>query len=121
MGAMETFTPGPRPTNRSELVTWYTSILKEQERSGLSMADFADTIGAHVVTLYSWKRRLGAPAVPASDSPRGLVEVRVRDHSPLVVTPSPIILRLGHERTLEVPLNFDGSELQRLVTALESC
>jgi DNA-binding phage protein len=61
MPGMNHFTPWARPTNYSCLVTYYTSILNEQERSGLAMGKFADQSGLQAQTLYKWKRRLTAP------------------------------------------------------------
>jgi len=118
---MDTFNPGPRPSDRSQLADWYTAILNEQERSGLSVRQFAQRVGINIQSLYSWKKRLTAP--PAQlDSRPGLVEVT------LSATPTidreqhaSIVLRLGRERAVEVPDNFNAAELKRLVRTLEAC
>ena len=115
---METFNPGLRPSERSQLSAWYTTLLNEQERSGLSVRKFAMRFGINIQSLYSWKKRL---TDPFGSSPR-LVEVK------LSTAPScdrerhaPIILRLGRDRAVEVPVDFNAAELKRLVTTLEAC
>ena len=115
---METFNPGPRPSDRSQLAAWYTTLLNEQERSGLSFRQFAMRFGINIQSLYSWKKRLTEPC----DSTPGLVEVKLSktpslDSEQLV----PIILRLGSDRAVEVPDNFNAAELKRLVRTLEAC
>jgi transposase-like protein len=115
---MDTFNPGPRPSDRSQLADWYTAILNEQERSGLSVRRFALRFGINIQSLYSWKKRLTEPCGPTP----GLVEVT------LSKTPSldsehraSLVLRLGRERAVEVPVDFNAAELKRLVTTLEAC
>jgi len=116
---METFNPGPRPSDRSQLAAWYTTLLNEQERSGLSVRQFAMRFGINIQSLYSWKKRL---TDPPCGSTSGLVEVK------LSTAPScererhaPIILRLGRERAVEVPVDFNAAELKRLVKTIEAC
>jgi len=118
---METFTPGPRPTNRTQLADWYTAILDEQKRSGLSMATFAQRIGAQVVTLYAWKRRLTSPTAPAPKQTPGLVQVRIAETHALEKISHAFVLRLGNEPSLEIPPNFVAADLVRIVRALDVC
>ena len=119
---METFNPGPRPSSRTQLADWYTAVLNEQERSGLSVEKFAKVVGVCVPTLYSWKRRLTAPSSTDFETTPGLVEIQVRDTCSDVQEPHlPIILRLGRKLSLEVPTNFNAAELTRLVQTLEGC
>ena len=118
---MESFNPGPRPSDRSQLADWYTRLLNEQERSGLSVRRFGMRLGINIQSLYSWKRRLTAPAPRGALKP-GLVEVKLGT-APTSDREShgPIVLRLGRERTVEVPQDFDATELKRLVRTLEAC
>jgi len=120
MGRMETFTPGPRPSDRKQLAAWYGALLDEQERRGQSVAKFAREIGMNLVTLYDWKRRLRPRVDPPVGSQPGLVEVRVAaelKHS----ESAPLVLRLRNERSVEIRQGFDAQELTRLVKAIEAC
>lgn len=118
-----------RPSSRSGLAAWYKSALAEQERSGLSVADFAARIGVNPVTLYAWRRRL-AGAASRKRSRRtaaGLVQVRVvaddqpeRPAQPATAA-APLVVRVGRSRGIEVPAGFDAAELARLIGVLESC
>ncbi len=118
---METFTPGPRPTSRIQLAEWYTAILNEQERSGLSMAQFAQEIGAHVVTLYAWRRRLASPTALVSKQEHGLVHVKIAEAPATTSSSGTFVLRLGNEPSLEIPPNFITADLVRIVQALDAC
>jgi len=115
---METFIAGPRPSDRSQLAGWYTTLLNEQERSGLSVRQFAMRFGINIQSLYSWKKRLTDPCGPTPV----LVEVKLSKTLSLDRERHvPIVLRLGRERSLEVPVDFDAAELKRLVRTLEAC
>lgn len=119
---MRRIDPGERPRGRSDLIGWYATALAAQERSGLSIAAYARQIGVAAATLYQWRRRLsaGGETEPSAESGSGLVELVVSgghraDGSPCAV------VRLGGNRTIEVPRGFDDDDLRRLVTLLESC
>ena len=119
---MESFNPAPRPSDRTRLAEWYTTLLNEQERSGLSVRQFAIRMGISIPSLYQWKRRLTAPESAPSASKPGLVEVKLGTASTSVhESHAPIVLRLGRERTVEVPHDFNAVELKRLVRTLEAC
>ena len=110
---------GPRPARRDGLAEWYTAALGAQAASGLSMAEYAATIGVAAPTLYQWRRRL---AGVLSDGGREtkLVEVAVAQAAPHVVGGMVVRLCAGR-RSIEVSPGFDGEDLRRLVAVLESC
>ena len=111
-----------RPTSRSELAAWYRTVLDEQQRSGLSIAEAALEVGVTAATLYQWKRRLRRPVAPPPQLAAGLVQVRVRpaEASPGESCPA-FVLRLGQERAVEVPTGFDAEELARLIEVAVAC
>ncbi|MFT7669945.1 MAG: hypothetical protein ACI8X5_002652 [Planctomycetota bacterium] len=117
---METFTLGPRPSDRKQLAAWYGALLDEQERRGQSVAKFALEMGVNFVTLYSWKRRLHSQVAPSQEPQPSLVQVRVADAATRP-GPAPMILRLRSERSVEISEGFDALELTRLVKAIEGC
>ena len=113
-----------RPESREDLASWYAAALAEQESSGLSVAEYADEIGVTATTLYQWRRRLavrGREGRRRPGSPAGLVEVTVERGTLAANDAETFIVRLGGERSIEVPPRFDTAELGRLVTLLESC
>ena len=111
-----------RPSARSELSAWYEAVLDEQQRSGLSISEFADLVGVTATTLYSWRRQLSSLRGRDSDEATGLVQVRVRSDEPDSTTrPLPMIVELVHGVRVEVPRDFDSADLARLVAVLEAC
>ncbi len=60
---------------RSELAAHYGRILAEQERTGASMREFAESYGVTPATLYAWRRRLREDG----ESSGGLIAVDVLD------------------------------------------
>ena len=119
---MENFNPGPRPSDRTQLAEWYTALLNEQERSGLNVRQFAIRMRISIPSLYQWRRRLTAPEPAPDVSKPGLVEVKLGATSTIDrQSHAPIVLRLGGERSVEVPPEFNAAELKRLVRTLEGC
>jgi len=110
---------GERPTSRSELAAWYSAALDAQAASGLSVAAYAEGIGVSVPTFYQWRRRLQS----ATRGGRGhakLIEVELA--GPAARASDGVLVRLcDGRRSIEVPRGFDGDDLRRLVTVLESC
>jgi len=112
-----------RPRARGDLARWYAAALDDQAASGLSVAEYADEIGVAAATLYQWRRRLALRSDEDRQTlpnPVGLVEVTVKSRS----APDDVAVftvRLGRDRGIEVPHEFDDAELRRLVTVLESC
>lgn len=113
-----------RPSERSELAAWYSSVLEEQSQSDLSVAEYAELVGVTAATLYSWRRRLGSNRRP-SGPPAGLVEVRVRPNdAPSDPTPNlapALVVRLDRGRSIEVPFGFDAEHLERLLEVIDRC
>ena len=117
-----------RPGRRDELAQWYAEVLAHQASSGLSVAEYAAEIGVTASTLYEWRRRLkgqvGGGQPPSGTF--GLVEVALqkdpqgRDQE-AAGRSAGLVVRLGGDRGIEVRRGFDGDELRRLVTVLESC
>jgi len=93
------------------------------------MAEYAGQLGVTATTLYQWRRRLSAGDGPRSarkttETRRpALVEVIVDRGHPNDVNAAGrcAIVRLRGDRSIEVPRGFDGDDLRRLVTLLESC
>ena len=112
-----------RPARRSGLGEWYRAVIEEQERSGLSVSEAAERVGAAVTTLYRWKRRLSRCQEGSHEQPaRGLVQVRVRDAEGRACEPRrPLVVRLTHGRAIEVPAGFDADELARLIGVVAAC
>lgn len=111
---------GERPTRRQDLPAWYAAALERQAASGLSMTQFAASIGVPAVTLYQWRQRIAGDTAEPVD-PLRFVEV---DVAPSVAPDSPatsirVELRSGHH--LVVTPGFHGDHLRRLLEVLESC
>jgi len=110
---------GERPTSRVELAAWYAAALEAQAASGLSVADYAKRLGVAYPTLYQWRRRLESESRGVRGRAK-LVEVTVTRRPPSAT--DGIVVRVCEgRRSIEVPRGFDGEELRRLVTVLESC
>lgn len=111
---------GGRPASRSELASWYSSLLEQQAASGLSVTEFATRVGVSAWTLYQWRRRLPlATGAEPTPTPK-LIEVAITRPSPCAG--SGMVVRLGDgRRSIAVPAGFDGDELRRLVSVIESC
>lgn len=113
-------TLGRRPASRRDLSAWYSAALKAQAASGLSVGAYAERVGVSAWSLYQWRRRLSSGS---KDRHRGtrLVEVALaRPVSP--VATGGLVVRVNEgRRSIEVPGGFDGDQLRRLVTVLESC
>jgi len=120
---MTTFHAESRPTSRSELAAWYEAVLEDQERSGLSVAAYAEEIDVTPATLYNWRRRLESlPPRPRRREAAGLVRVQVRREAqrPAAGTGA-LVVHVGHGRSIEVPPGFDADELSRVIEVLEAC
>lgn len=102
------------------MASWYSSLLEQQAASGLSVTEFASRVGLTAWTLYQWRRRLSASVDMESATPPELIEVGIA--GPRRCIGDGMVLRLGDgRRSIEVPPGFDGDELRRLVSVLESC
>jgi transposase-like protein len=99
-----------------------TRILKEHERSGLSLLAFARMHGLCYASLRRWRRwrsrprpqsRVLTPPAPEVD-PR-FVPVTVETE----VVGGDYVLNLAGGRSLRIPLRFEPDSLRRLLTVLE--
>jgi len=112
------------------------ALLDAQLRSGKTQGDFAKEIGRSTRSLSYWKTRFareGTPRVPAAPptppAPRrpapapapAFVPVRVQTQAAAARRADPgtgFALTLRDGARLEVPADFEGPALQRLVAAL---
>ncbi|MBL8749810.1 MAG: hypothetical protein JNK78_11665 [Planctomycetes bacterium] len=92
-------------------------LIAEQERSGMTVREFAGSRGITPTTLYWWRSRLGARRRPAA-----LVPVEVVDHEVVVARRSPddsaFEVEIDGSVTLRIRAGFDEAELRRLMRAL---
>lgn len=100
---------------RGDLASYYTALLAEQEKSGLSVVEFAEEVGVSSATLYSWRRRLGN----GGRGPR-LLEVQV-DARPQPGVSGAVGLVIGSRFRIEVEADFDENALERLLGVLARC
>ena len=116
---MRRIDPGVRPTSRGDLAAWYSAALDDQVASGLSVAAYAERLGVSVPTLYQWRRRLGSPTRGTERAPE-LIEVALTGAGRRRV--EGLVVRVCEDRrSIEVPRGFDGDDLRRVITVLESC
>jgi transposase-like protein len=96
-------------------------ILKEHERSGLSLLAFARTHGLCYASLRRWRSRRcarsGVPAPPAPQADPRFVPVTVESE----VCGGDYVLNLAGGRSLRIPLRFEPDGLRRLLNVLEAC
>lgn len=91
-------------------------VLQQQERSGLSIREFASENGISESRLWYWRRRL-----------RELGEERAAaEFVPVTIVPEtgcarPVVVELRGGRRIEVPGDFDSTSLRRLIEVVESC
>ena len=115
-----------RPRGRQGLSAWYSKLLADQKSSELSVAEYAEALGLTPTTLYHWKRRLsGTTASRAERSgmparPEGLIRLSLPQRAAPAVHAG-FVVRVGGGRRVEVPDDFDGEVLQRLLSVLERC
>lgn len=92
-------------------------ILDRWDRSGLSAAAFAPSVGVSPWTLYSWRRQARLAAAPISGPP--FVELSPRDEpTRLASSAADFEVSLPRGITLRVAPGFDPAELRRVVDAL---
>jgi transposase-like protein len=90
----------------------WRALISEQERSGLSVREFADVHGVTPSTLYWWRSKLKrrqpdlVPVAVVADDPLQSGHVDGFE------------LRIDAALTLRIPSGFDASELRRLLAAL---
>lgn len=95
----------------------WRSIIRDQRRSGLSVAEFCRRAGVQPVTFYAWRRRLRHE--------HSFVEVKIADGVGAGVpheaasAPRVLELRLPRERSVLIPPDFDPQVLRALLAVLE--
>lgn len=120
---MPNITLSGRPQSRGQLASWYAAALEEQAESGLSVSEYAAELGVTPATLYSWRRRLESRVSERGSTARGrdgLIEIALTDG----ISPEGggcFIVRLGDDRSIEVPRGFDEADLRRLVAIVGAC
>jgi hypothetical protein len=109
-----------RRRNWSEAV----QLVVEFEQSGLRRKEFCTARGLSVHTLDAWRRRAARPLGVEKIVPVELVEAcdtgRGRKFSGLAEQRGPLRVVLPSGLRIEVEPGFDGTELRRLIAALEA-
>jgi transposase len=93
-------------------------LIREQEASGKSVREFAESHGLAASTLYWWRSALGRRGAAGSDRLR-LTPVTVFGSRPSLDVGAGIEVVLGNGRRLRVPRDIDADALGRFVSALE--
>jgi|JI8StandDraft_1071087.scaffolds.fasta_scaffold368497_1 hypothetical protein len=97
-------------------------LISEQERSGLSVREFAERRGVRTSTLnwWRWNLRRRSVGVSSESSVRGaMIPVTVvNDREERASPGSTILVRLPDGLEIEVSSGFDGGEIKRLIEAL---
>lgn len=98
-------------------------ILDRWDRSGLSAAAFAPSVGVTPWTLYAWRRRerkLAERSAPCTAIVPSFVEIAIDDArapaSP--ASAAPIEIALPRDITVRVAPGFDAQTLKRVVDTL---
>lgn len=117
-----------RPSRRHDLREWYAAILEDQESSGVSVAEYADSVGVSAATLYQWRRRQSSAdriTESESDTAPSLIELTLCKEPRAAHRTSEdaarFIIQLSGGRRVEVPSRFNSAELRRLIVTVESC
>ena len=91
----------------------WRSLIRAQEKSGLTVREFAARQGVAAGTLFWWRSRL------RSRQGSQLVAVEVVDQEPKAVAVGGMFeLGIDDHLTLRISAGFDAAELRRLVQAL---
>jgi hypothetical protein len=103
-----------------ETETRWRAVVREQERSGESVADFARSRGISPSTLYWWRSSLKRRRGPRRGGPR-LAEITLVSSGGVIERGGGAMfeLVLGCGRRVRVPSVFDPDSLQRLLGVLE--
>ena len=92
----------------------WRALIAAQEKSGLTVREFAELRGITAATLYWWRSRLRrdtADLVPVEVVERGEVGQDRGDAA--------FELRVSDSMTLQIRAGFDEAELRRLLRALQ--
>jgi len=118
--------------SKAETERFYRELLAEQDKSGLSVREFADKRGVPTGTLSFWRHEL-----KQRDAARGRKakkEPSKPKFVPVSVVPAPAPklpvakrpragyeIVLGQDRVLRLPAEFDEKRVAALVRAVASC
>jgi transposase-like protein len=106
---------GANSSRRTE-ARW-RSLIAAQERSGESVARFAEQRGLNPATLYWWRSRLRSRERAQSEFVP--IEIVGAERSMPSTNDGVFELELVGGRRLRVPPRFDADELARLIAAVE--
>jgi transposase-like protein len=108
-----------RPTRRHRTAKEQAEILREHQRSGLSLLAFARKHGLCYGSLLRWRCRHRSEAVagvaPDSEGDPRFVPVKIEGE----VLGGDYVLSWAGGRSLRIPLQFEAGSLRRLLRVLE--
>jgi hypothetical protein len=92
--------------------------------SGLTAQQYASELGIKASTLQYWKHKLGKPELMPGRKPGRAAQAHglpsLIELQPIMAASSAAFeLELGSGRRLRIPVGFDASALERLLTVLE--
>jgi len=97
----------------------WRALIREQERSGLSVSEFARRRGVSVATLYWWRSQLSRRGGRGRATRLMAVEVVGSKEVDPSSGDRDFELELSGGRRLRVPARFDAEALSRLIVAVE--
>jgi transposase-like protein len=97
----------------------WRALIREQERSGLTVADFAHRRGVSPATLYWWRSQISRRVRRGRTPKIVAVEVVGAVDGEASRSDRGFELELSHGRRLHVPTRFDAEALSRLIVAVE--
>ena len=108
-----------RPTQRHRTPKEKAEILREHQRSGLSLLAFAGKRGLCYSSLLRWRYQQGnraqALVPPATEADPRFVPVRIESE----VLGGDYVLSWAEGRSLKIPQQFETDSLRRLLSVLE--
>ena len=107
------------PSQRHRTPKEKADILREQQRSGLSLLAFAEKRGLCDASLLRWRCQQGngadVPVPPYTEADPRFVPVKVEGE----VLGGEYVLSWATGRSLKIPRQFETDSLRRLLTVLE--
>lgn len=97
----------------------WRALIREQERSGLGVGEFARRRGLSAATLYWWRSQLSRRVRHGRTPKIVAVEVVGADGGHPSRSDRGFELELAGGRRLHVPGDFDAEALSRLIVAVE--
>ena len=96
--------------------TWtkWRRLIREQERSGQSVAEFCRERELHASYFFAWRKRLRESATAR------FLEVQVTEPRPPTSDDSRVELRLQNGRSLVVGRGFDAQHVRALLALAEA-